>query len=70
MNLLTNFTESSKELDNYLTNLLTDSKNNQHYEKTIEHTDYSKCTISQLRMQEIKPFTYIAFDPLSKRLSF
>lgn len=71
MSNLFNFDQMNDELTNYLNHLITQSKTNQHYEKTPEPTDYSKCTISQLRMQEREePFTYIAFDPLSKRLSF
>lgn len=63
MNQLLNFDQASKELDKHLNNLLTDSKNNQHYEKEPNPIDYSKYTINQLFMQERKEqqFIYYAF---------
>jgi hypothetical protein len=39
MSKLTTFEETSNELDEYLNKLLTDSKNNQHYEEPNDDID-------------------------------
>lgn len=52
MDNIFNFEPMSNQLDDYLNNLITNSKINQHYEKTIQHTDYSKFSLSNSTMQE------------------
>lgn len=54
MGNLFNFEEMNNQLDDYLDNLITQSKTNQKYEKTIKPIDYSKFTISHAELQEEK----------------
>ena len=52
MSKLFNFEEMNNQLDDYLNNLITDSKTNQHYEKIIQQPNYSEFRLSSNTMQE------------------
>lgn len=68
MDNILNFDQMNDELTNYLNNLITKSKTNQHYEKPHEPIDYSKYVLSNYSMQE--KFTKSDYTAMCGRQAF